>query len=112
MRDKNHGISIRDRLLQRARRDKEDFQRLLVRYGIERLLYRLSRSVHRDTFILMGATLFALWLRKPHRATKDLDLLGRGTPDVARLVAVFAEVVTTACPAPKPSAWRQPTAAP
>jgi len=95
---KNHAISVRDRLLQRARRDKEDFQRLLVRYGIERLLYRLSRSDHANAFILKGATLFALWLGKPHRATKDLDLLGRGAPDVERLVAVFTEVVAIACP--------------
>ena len=98
MTGKNHAISVRDRLLQRARRDKEDFQRLLVRYGIERLLYRLSRSDHANAFILKGATLFALWLGKPHRATKDLDLLGRGAPDVERLVAVFTEVVAIACP--------------
>jgi hypothetical protein len=47
---------------------------------------------------LKGATLFAVWLGKPHRATKDLDLLGRGAPDVERLVAVFAEVVAFECP--------------
>jgi len=90
-------ISVRARLLERARRDGEDFQRLLVRYAIERLLYRLSVSAHADAFVLKGATLFALWLGKPHRATKDLDLLGRGSPDVDRLVAELREIAAVTC---------------
>ncbi len=44
----------------RARRDREDFQRILVRFAIERMLYRLSMSPHTDTFVLKGATLFAI----------------------------------------------------
>ena len=98
MTEKNHGASVRARLLDRARRDREDFQRLLVRYAIERLLYRLSISAHADAFVLKGATLFALWLGKPHRATKDLDLLGQGSPDVGRLVAVLRDVAGMPCP--------------
>lgn len=98
MTSKNQAISVRTRLLDRARRDGEDFQRLLVRYAIERLLYRLSASDHAGDFVLKGATLFALWMGKPHRATKDLDLLGRGSPDLARLVAVFREVAAVPCP--------------
>jgi hypothetical protein len=35
---------------------------------------------------------------KPHRATKDLDLLGRESPDVARLVQVFREIAAVPCP--------------
>lgn len=92
------GRSVRARLLARARRDGEDFQRLLVRFAIERLLYRLSVSEHADDFVLKGATLFALWLGRPHRATRDLDLLGRGSPDVDRLVLVFREVASVPCP--------------
>jgi predicted nucleotidyltransferase component of viral defense system len=69
-----------------------------MRYAIERVLYRISRSPHRDAFVLKGATLFALWLGRPHRATKDLDLLGYGNPDVQRLVTVFREVVAVDCP--------------
>ena len=49
--EKNPAISARARLLDRARRDGEDHQRLLVRYAIERLLYRLSVSPHADAFI-------------------------------------------------------------
>lgn len=94
---RDHARSVRARLLNIARRDAESFQRLLVRYAIERLLYRLSISAHVDDFVLKGATLFALWLDKPHRATKDLDLLGRGPPGVDRLVEIFCEIAGHEC---------------
>lgn len=60
MTGKHRAISVRIRLLERARRDGEDFQRLLVRYAIERLLYRLSTSEHSEAFVLKGATLFTI----------------------------------------------------
>ncbi len=47
--------------------------------------------------MLKGATLFALWLGRPHRATKDLDLLGRGAPDTDRLVDLFREIAALPC---------------
>jgi hypothetical protein len=40
---KNVGASVRARLLQRSRDKRTDFQILLTRYALERLLYRLSR---------------------------------------------------------------------
>jgi len=94
----DHAVSVRARLLNLARQEGEDFQRLLIRFAIERLLFRLSRSEHAEEFVLKGATLFAQWLGKPHRATKDLDLLGRGGPDIERLVRVFQDVAVIACP--------------
>ena len=81
--------SVRQRLLNMARARGEDFQRLLIRYALERLLYRLSRSEHSDRFVLKGALLFAAWTVEPHRPTKDLDLLGRGDPDLATMVETF-----------------------
>lgn len=94
----DNAVSVRARLLNLARQDGEDFQRLLIRFAIERLLYRLSKSEHSEDFVLKGATLFAQWLGKPHRATKDLDLLGRGGPDIDRLLQVFRDVAALACP--------------
>ena len=75
---KNVATSIRDRLVARARSQRENAQLLMTRYVIERLLYRLSRSPYRDRFILKGAMLFSLWADAPYRATGDLDLLGAG----------------------------------
>jgi Nucleotidyl transferase AbiEii toxin, Type IV TA system len=57
---------------------RSDFQILLTRYALERLLYRLSVSAHRDRFILKGAMLFVTCVADPFRPTRDLDLLGSG----------------------------------
>ncbi len=73
--------SVRGRLEQAARRRREDFQVTLLRYGIERLLYRLARSPHRSRFVLKGAMLFEVRGAHAHRATRDLDLLGTGAVD-------------------------------
>jgi len=85
--------SARARLRDRAKARGEDFQRVLVRYTLERLLYRLSVSEHAEDFILKGAMLFALWDDDlEHRPTKDVDLLGRGDPRPHRLAEVFRSV--------------------
>lgn len=84
--------SVRQRLLNMARDQGEDFQLVLTRFVLERLLYRLGRSDFRDRFILKGAMLFPLWGGTPHRVTRDIDLLGFGESTVARLVQVFQEI--------------------
>ena len=58
---------------------------MLGRYAIERFLYRLGRSPHRDKFALKGATLFTLWTGQTHRPTKDLDLLGQGSSAIGEV---------------------------
>lgn len=89
-----HGLaqSVRRRLLNRSRDTGEDYNLLLTRYAIERLLYRLSKSKHADTFVLKGAMLFTVWTGALHRPTRDLDLLGFGEPSEVRLAEVFREV--------------------
>jgi predicted nucleotidyltransferase component of viral defense system len=82
---RNLPASIRQRLLDLARERGEDFQTILDRYAVERLLYRLSISDQRSEFLLKGALLFAVWFDAPHRPTRDADLLGFGEPDAARL---------------------------
>ena len=67
-------------------------QHLLTHYSLERLLYRLSQSPHRDAFVLKGAMLFGLWSKQRHRPTKDLDLLGKGEISVAQFEQVFREI--------------------
>ncbi len=84
--------SVRQRLLTYSQERGEDFQLTLIYYALERLMYRLSRSAHRDRFILKGALLFSVWSHIPHRATRDLDLLGHGDPKVDALVQAFQEI--------------------
>jgi len=85
----NRAASIRARLKQHADATKEDFNLVLTRYGIERLLYRLATSEHSSQFVLKGALLFALWYGQPHRPTRDADLLGFGPDDPQILATVF-----------------------
>lgn len=75
-----------------SRQHGEDFQLVLTRYGLERLLYRLSQSQHAEQFILKGAALFQLWTGQPHRATRDLDLLGQGNSSPEQLQQVFQTI--------------------
>lgn len=77
---KNLAASIRDRLMNQARASGVPFAALLERFVIGRLLWRLSQSEVSDKFVLKGAQLFALWAGKPHRPTRDLDLLAREMP--------------------------------
>src|SRR6267143_6420996 len=57
----NLSASVRQRLLNLATERKEDFDLVVTRYGLERFLYRLSVSPHRDSFVLKGALLLQLW---------------------------------------------------
>ena len=89
---KNPAASVHARLAQRRTKTGEDYNVLLVRFTLERLLYRLSCSSHREQFVLKGAMLFALWEPALHRVTRDLDLLGFGHPSPERLADIFREL--------------------
>jgi hypothetical protein len=95
---RNIGASVRARLLDRARAERSDFQILLTRYALERLLYRLSVSEHRERFILKGAMLFVIWVTDPFRPTRDLDLLGRGDSDVQAILDAFRAICAQSVP--------------
>jgi len=92
---RNVAASVRQRLLNLSKERGEDFNLVLVRYAVERFLYRLSRSKHRDRFVLKGATLIQAWGASRHRATRDLDLLGHGDSDPAAVAAVVRDVCKT-----------------
>ena len=88
----NLSASILARLLTLAKQRGDDYNLLLNRFGMERLLARVSMSPHADRFLLKGALLFALWYDTPHRPTKDADLLGFGPEDEANLIATFRDI--------------------
>lgn len=114
-RPRNTVASVSARLLTLAHARGEDYQLVLMRYGLERLLYRLGHSSHAAQFIVKGALLFTLWahelererldaspaddapktdLQHLRRATRDLDLLGVGSSDSRRLEQIFRELIT------------------
>jgi hypothetical protein len=85
----NVAASVRARLLNVAKAQGVDFNQVLVRFALERILYRLTQSPHADRFLLKGALLFTLWYDMPHRATRDADLLGFGASDPETVAQVF-----------------------
>ena len=89
---KNIGASIRARIINKAKADRVDTQFLLTRYALERMLYRLAASEHRDNFLLKGALLFDLWYDVPLRPTRDIDLLGFGLAEIPHLFKVFEDL--------------------
>lgn len=93
-RPRNVGASVRQRLLNLAHARRQPMELLLTRYALERLLHRLSLSAHRDRFVLKGAMLLVTWFDEPHRATRDLDLLGFGDQAHDALLETFREVMT------------------
>ena len=72
---KNYAASVRQRLLNYARSNEQDFIFVLRTFAMERLLYRLSRSPYADSFVLKGAMLFKLWTGDFYRPTRDIDVL-------------------------------------
>lgn len=88
----NVAVSARARLLNVAKAQGVDFNQVLVRFALERILYRLTQSPHADRFVLKGALLFTLWYDMPHRATRDADLLGFGASDLASVAQVFRDI--------------------
>jgi Nucleotidyl transferase AbiEii toxin, Type IV TA system len=91
----NLSASVRQRLLNLASERKEDFGLVLTRYGLERFLYRLSVSPHRDLFVLKGALLLQVWTGETYRPTRDLDLLGKETPNQS-YQKIFSDVCSQA----------------
>ncbi|AWI09510.1 nucleotidyl transferase AbiEii/AbiGii toxin family protein [Ereboglobus luteus] len=95
---KNLPASVKARLLNVARTRHETFNDILVRYCIERLLYRLGQSKHADRFLLKGALLFVLWDDRVPRPTRDVDFLGFGNMEIDAIIDAFREIIATNAP--------------
>lgn len=89
--------SVKQRLLNIARQQGRVFDVVLVTYGLERLLYRLSKSEHRDSFVLKGGMLVALWTGNQSRATRDADFLSFGDASEDHLRSVFTDIMNIQC---------------
>ncbi|ADU12348.1 nucleotidyl transferase AbiEii/AbiGii toxin family protein [Asticcacaulis excentricus] len=90
----NRAASVKDKLLRLAKAQGQPFDVMLVRYGLERLLYRLSISRYRNRFILKGGLLVTLWVDDAMRVTRDVDLLGQGEDNQDLLKGTFSEILS------------------
>jgi len=83
--------SIRQRLRNELRARGEDVTIGMPRYAVERFLFRLGRSRHRERFVLKGATLFAIW-GTAYRPTRDVDFTGYGSSNQDDVLRDFREI--------------------
>ncbi|WP_421590538.1 nucleotidyl transferase AbiEii/AbiGii toxin family protein [Shinella sp. M27] len=90
---RNRAASIKQQLSNLARREGRVFEIVMVRYALERLLFRLSASDKADRFILKGGMLVTLWLEGDNRETRDVDFLGYGQADGETLKSIFADIM-------------------
>ncbi len=95
---KDPAASVRARLLDHAKRHGDDYQRVLTRYAIERLLFRLSQTEASERYVLKGAMLFVTWPEHVYRPTGDLDLLGHGDPDPVAITELFTRICQVEAP--------------
>lgn len=94
---RNIAASVRDRLFNLTQKRGGNFQKVLVLYALERLLYRLGKSQYADRFLLKGALLFSVWYTTPHRVTRDADFLGFGESDKDTITQIFREIASLPC---------------
>jgi hypothetical protein len=89
---KNVAASVRQRLLNLSKDRNEPFDLVLVRYGLERFLYRIGISPFAKNFMLKGALLFLVWGQDDHRPTRDADLLAAGSNDLREMEETFKKI--------------------
>ena len=89
---KNIAHSVNVRLKNLAVQKQISFDYILLRYALERFLFRLSVSQHANRFILKGASAFAVWMGPVFRVTRDADLYCSGNSDSEFLLQCFREI--------------------
>ncbi len=90
---KDIAASVRQRLLNLVRAEGQLFDVVLVAFGLERLVYRLSVSEYRDRFVLKGGMLVTLWTADTGRFTRDIDFLAFGSDEEAELKTAFSQIL-------------------
>ncbi|MCI0692495.1 nucleotidyl transferase AbiEii/AbiGii toxin family protein [candidate division KSB1 bacterium] len=94
---KNLGASVRNRLLNVAKRLSMDFNRILLLYFQERFLYRLAQSKYKNSFVLKGGVLLYGRHQMKARPTKDIDFLATKINNQPESFArIINEIITTA----------------
>lgn len=88
----DYGHSARARLLALANREHLQLEYVLLRYALERFLYRLGKSRWAEKFVLKGASVFAVWSGPFCRVTRDADLETFGDVGEAAMAAAFKEI--------------------
>jgi len=88
----NLPASVLQRLKNEARKRNLPFQEILTYYGLERYLYRISKSAYCERFILKGALVMLTWPSKIIRTTRDMDFRAYVDSDLEAISKTIQEI--------------------
>lgn len=92
---KNISASVKAKLKNIFKNSNLDYEDLLKYFAMERFLYRLGVSKHRENFVLKGALMFTAWNVKNRRITLDIDLLGYFDNKESSIIQVVKDIIDT-----------------
>ncbi len=95
---KNIQASVRAQLQNIAKEANRPFAELLQYYGMERFLYRFSRSKYADKFVLKGALMFTVWQIPQRRTTLDIDFSSTYDNQIETIEKVIRDVCKVSVP--------------
>ena len=90
---KNSAASVRQRLLNHSKTKQKPFNEILQYYAMERFLYRLSLSQHKNKFVLKGALMLRIWNALESRPTMDIDMLGKTSNEAENIIQQIKEIL-------------------
>jgi len=91
---KNVAASVKERLRNIASQTSKEFQSVIRQYVQERFLFRLSKSIYSNNFILKGALLFVAHDISRNRPTRDIDFLGSAiSNEINDIIKVVKEIL-------------------
>ncbi len=89
---KNLSESVYSRLKNVAVAKRRPTEEVLRYFAMERFLYRLSVSQYKSSFFLKGGLMLMVWNPKIHRATVDIDLLGKTDNSSSNISRILREI--------------------
>lgn len=90
----NIPASIQARLKNKSDESGQSFNEILQYYGMERFLYRLSKTSHVNDFILKGGLMFYGLGIPMRRVTRDIDFLGISENAQRDILTVFRNALS------------------
>lgn len=94
----NVPASIQTKLQNKANESGRPFNEILQYYGMERFLYRLSKTPHVNGLILKGGLMFYGLEIPMRRTTRDIDFLGISENAQQDILSVFREALSIPFP--------------
>jgi predicted nucleotidyltransferase component of viral defense system len=79
-------------LKRRAKETGRTVSETIHYYAMERFLYRLGTSRHRDVFVLKGAMMLRAWDAASARSTRDIDFLAFASNDLESIRQILTEI--------------------